>query len=309
MLWIDLDELIDRLTKIPGQSHFEELMNAFASVNNDEKPSDLHCEVLQDFHDLFISCTIKSPGGRIASVVNRHHHTRTCLKRGPNCRFGIPRLVSPKTVLSIPIQILYPDITEREQASQKYTKVIEKVKAVLEDKDLMEQLCKVYGQEIEEFLAVLDSLGEEEGREFTKSKEEDLKFYREKRIIELLKKANIMGDLNIDQSEPNYIKDYQMLEEYTDLLRISKKGYSMINARDIDEIYINNFNEEWILAWDSNMDIQMCMTFFAIITYITDYYMKDDSGTMEFIKAAIKDSENQPLRDRLKYLINIFLTH
>ena len=100
-----------------------------------------------------------------------------------------------------------------------------------------------------------------------------------------------------------------MLEEYTDLLQISKKGYSMINARDIDEIYINNFNEEWILAWDSNMDIQMCMTFFAIITYITDYYMKDDSGTMEFIKAAIKDSENQPLRDRLKYLINIFLTH
>ena len=85
MLWIDLDELIDRLTKIPGQSHFEELKNAFASVNNDEKPSDLHCEVLQDFHDLFISCTIKSPGGRIASVVNRHHHTRTCLKRGPNC--------------------------------------------------------------------------------------------------------------------------------------------------------------------------------------------------------------------------------
>merc|ERR1711954_459615 len=51
------------------------------------------------------------------------------------------------------------------------------------------------------------------------------------------------------------------------------------------------------------------MTFFAIITYITDYYTKDHSGTMEFIKAAIKDSENQPLRDRLKYLINIFLTH
>merc|ERR1712082_47593 len=104
-----------------------------------------------------------------------------------------------------------------------------------------------------------DSLGEEEGREFTKSKEEDLKFYHDKRIIELLKKANIMGDLNIDQSEPDYIKDYQMLEEYTDLLRISKKEYSMINARDIDEIYINNFNEEWILALDSNMDIQMCI--------------------------------------------------
>ena len=48
---------------------------------------------------------------------------------------------------------------------------------------------------------------------------------------------------------------------------------------------------------------------FAIITYIVDYYMKDDSGTMEFLKAAIKDSVNQPLRDRLKFLINISLIH
>ena len=83
----------------------------------------------------------------------------------------------------------------------------------------------------------------------------------------------------------------------------------MTNERDIDEIYINNYNEEWIRCWDSNMDIQLTMDYFAIITYITDYYMKDDTGTMEFIKAAIKDSENQPLRDKLKVVKNTFLTH
>ena len=37
--------------------------------------------------------------------------------------------------------------------------------------------------------------------------------------------------------------------------------------------------------------------------------MKDDSGTMEFIKAAVKESENQPLRDRLNLVKNTFLTH
>ena len=142
-----------------------------------------------------------------------------------------------------------------------------------------------------------------------KSKEEELKIFRERQIIEVLKHAGIMEDLSVDTSLPDNIKDYQMLEEYVDLLKVSRKGYSMICALDIDEIFINNYNEEWIRAWDSNMDIQMTMTFFAIITYITDYYMKDDSGTMEFLKAAIKDSENQPLRDRLKFLINIFLTH
>ena len=37
------------------------------------------------------------------------------------------------------------------------------------------------------------------------------------------------------------------------------------------------------------MDIQI-----TIITYITDYMLKDDTGTMEFIKKAVKDTENPP---------------
>ena len=60
-------------------------------------------------------------------------------------------------------------------------------------------------------------------------------------------------------------------------------------------------------CWDSNMDIQMTMDYFAVITYITDYYMKDETGTMEFIKKA--DTENDDLRKRLKTVKNTFLTH
>ena len=51
------------------------------------------------------------------------------------------------------------------------------------------------------------------------------------------------------------------------------------------------------------------MDYFAVITYITDYYMKDDTGTMEFIKKVIKESENYDLRNRLKAVKNTFLTH
>ena len=99
------------------------------------------------------------------------------------------------------------------------------------------------------------------------------------------------------------------MDSYTEILSISNKGYSIINERDIDEIYINNYNEEWIRCWDSKMDIQLTLDYFAIITYITDYYIKDDSGTMELIKAAIEDSENEPLREKLKVVKNTFLTH
>ena len=39
------------------------------------------------------------------------------------------------------------------------------------------------------------------------------------------------------------------------------------------------------------MDIQLCLDFFAVITYISDYYSKDDSGTMQYIKDALKAAE------------------
>ena len=57
------------------------------------------------------------------------------------------------------------------------------------------------------------------------------------------------------------------------------------------------------------MDIQLTLDHFAIITYITDYMLKDDTGTMEFIKKAIKDTENNQLKERLKIVKNTFLTH
>ena len=99
------------------------------------------------------------------------------------------------------------------------------------------------------------------------------------------------------------------MHAYEEMLKISTRGFCIVHKRDVDEVNINNYNEEWIRCWDSNMDIQITMDYFAVITYITDYYMKDDTGTMEFIKKAIKDAENENLRKRLKIVKNTFLTH
>ena len=137
VLWIDLDEIIKRMSKKKGFEHFKELKKAFDAVNNDEKPTEVQYEVLQDFHDLFISCSTKSPGGKIASEVNKHHHTHTCKKHGTECRFDFPRLISPRTVLSVPIQILYPDIKDREEVATKQEKVFGKVKELLKNEENM----------------------------------------------------------------------------------------------------------------------------------------------------------------------------
>ena len=64
---------------------------------------------------------------------------------------------------------------------------------------------------------------------------------------------------------------------YLSALSVTKSGYSLVMARDIDEIFVNSYNPEWILAWNGNIDLQICLDFFAIITYITEYFTKDDT--------------------------------
>ena len=67
----------------------------------------------------------------------------------------------------------------------------------------------------------------------------------------------------------------------------------------MDEIYINSYNIEWLRAWNGNMDIQIVLDYFAVITYVTDYYAKDDTGTMEVIKAALAQTKTNDLKEKI----------
>ena len=87
-------------------------------------------------------------------------------------------------------------------------------------------------------------------------------------------------------------------DEYVKALGVSRSGYSIIQKRDLDEIYINSYNKEWIRAWDGNIDIQPCFDFFGVITYVTDYFMKDDTGTMEILKEVIEANPDDNTREK-----------
>ena len=64
-------------------------------------------------------------------------------------------------------------------------------------------------------------------------------------------------------------------EEYYEALKIAKKGNVVVLKRSPKEIWINNYNEEWLTAWNGNLDLQICTDIFAVVTYITDYCAKD----------------------------------
>ena len=98
-------------------------------------------------------------------------------------------------------------------------------------------------------------------------------------------------------------------DEYLEALGTSNSGYSIVQQRDLDEININSYNIEWIRAWNGNMDIQIVLDYFAVITYVTDYFAKDDTGTMEVIKAALQQSDAKDVKEKMRVVSNAFLTH
>ena len=94
---------------------------------------------------------------------------------------------------------------------------------------------------------------------------------------------------------------------YYRALEVSQTGACVILKRRVCEVYINNYNPEWLKSWDGNMDIQVCLDFFAVTTYITDYYTKTESAMASELKAAFKRSAGMERKEQMKYLVETFL--
>jgi hypothetical protein len=104
-------------------------------------------------------------------------------------------------------------------------------------------------------------------------------------------------------------KAYITTEEYYAALQMSSMGNKIVLKRTPKEIWINNYNPEWLRAWNGNMDIQVCTDIFAVVTYITDYYSKSETAVMEHWLKAWNESKSMDFKSRLHNLKDTFLTH
>ena len=136
----------------------------------------------------------------------------------------------PETIIVRPCEENDPEL--KEQLLVIYRTTLIKVKDVLEDDDAMKKIMAKYDKQAES--------------------QEEHQANIEKRVKDLCEAAKV---------------DYDM---YLKALSTSKTGYSVVQKRDLDEIYINSYNIEWIRAWNGNMDIQVVLDYFAVITYVTD---------------------------------------
>ena len=108
-----------------------------------------------------------------------------------------------------------------------------------------------------------------------KDLEKDEGKWSHNRLLQVLLEADdLCKILDVDESQPDEMKHDELMAKYHKLLGYSMKGFAMVLKRDINEVWINNYNYEWLGTWNCNLDISACFDFYAVITYISDYYMK-----------------------------------
>ena len=279
-LWVDLPKL-EMVREVNGELQNSKekgpmhgIVKAFKKLKNTEKLDKNDTNCLVKFIDSFITVStcealVGKDVARAVKEVNQHRHSKTCRKYGGTCRFDYPKPPAPFTMIVQPL--VDSDSKRRQKKLTDSSRIIANVMTVLDDEDNLKKIMVDYDKDSEDAA--------------------EYKINREERIKRLCRKAEV---------------EYK---EYVDALQVSHRGYSVVYARDIDELYINTYNEDWMRAWDGNLDIQLCLDYYKVSTYITDYYAKSDTALMEALQSAIKASDATDIKEKMKLVANLFLTH
>jgi hypothetical protein len=142
---------------------------------------------------------------------------------------------------------------------------------------------------------------------------EDDKIVLNKKYQTILKAVNsVLTDETFDKSISVQClcdKAQVNIDDYHKALSVTTRGVVVVLKRSVKDIWVNNYNAEWLRAWNGNMDIQICLDLFAIITYITDYYSKDESGMTSLLSETWKSTKDKTTKERLHLIKETFLTH
>ena len=304
VLWVDLEEINkDMLEELKEEiEKFEEemisnenkegkvnietvLVDAYNKLRSNEKLKKAEGRALEVFADKFCTCSLnREEVGekvvRIAKLVNEHGHSKSCKKRTPKCRWKYPKFPIDKTIF---IDANREISDEEKLTPDERVKTLERVKNVLiEEKNGKE----VISQKVN---VIMEEYPRSEG------------YTIKDRILKILKEASKDGEGEIE---------YKMYRRAVEQCPDKSQRCKILLRRDINELFINNYNPEWLEAWDSNIDISLVSDFYGAITYITDYWTKDSSGLTDVLTAAVKQlNKDDKLKKKCHELANTFISH
>ena len=117
--------------------------------------------------DELVSCHLpdleEKPLGDIVRQVQIHKHTKSCKKYNGICRYGFAKLPCPKTLIAKPIEVIYPDMDEKDRKSlkAKAEKVLGLAKKLMNEEGFNDKMshkdfCKILGVSEEEYIKYME---------------------------------------------------------------------------------------------------------------------------------------------------------
>ena len=64
-----------------------------------------------------------------------------------------------------------------------------------------------------------------------------------------------------------------------------------------------------LIAWNANMDLQMVIDPYAVVSYTASYMNKDETQTTPFLREALHATAGKTAKEKLKALKEAYLTH
>ncbi len=141
-------------------------------------------------------------------------------------------------------------------------------------------------------------------------KERKKKIHDLKNILEKIKQELEREDIDEETTLDDLLRKLNIpYKTYKEALQTSERGSTVVLKRTVKERYVNNYNPLFLEAWNANLDIQFCHDSYAVITYICDYYGKDDSGMTKMLREALQTAKGKGKKDQLYALKSAYLTH
>ena len=93
-------------------------------------------------------------------------------------------------------------------------------------------------------------------------------------------------------------------------LSIVNYGTKVVLKRELKDIFVNNYNVDWMDVWDGNLDIQPISDYFSCVVYMTDYVCKPEKNMMNILKDVkkAKKKEQASQRDTMWALAQAYMT-
>ena len=340
IMWVDWESMAENETHL----NINVLKTTFKKIRLDKSLNNEEIIELERFADTFVTCSNKSPlTDEIVNKVNTHHHTKSCRKYNTTCRFNFPKYPTRKTIISIPARVTYQIEEERQEKIRITTQILKKVKLILEDPTKMEEINSIDKERFEEIHQLNKTLSSlsfliKESKTNVSINDEELKILKQFDIVkgnkkklsfDSIKKICEIGITKLDKAKAEELtilekrlltvlrsanfsdteNDNELLQMYEDSLSISERGYTIHYKRTTSELFVNTYNEEYLYNWNANLDFQICLDFFSIVTYISNYIAKDESGTTKYIEEMLKQAKGEALIEVMKKVTNCFLSH